>query len=386
MTTIQTIRTLLVFVLFMAFGFGLTRQYDLLSDQHTLFVFLVGLSLGFFCHELGHVLGAVLAGIPVGRCVMGAGGPFRWRWGRTWFQLNPLPIYGHVYYGPILRVDRKSEQMLLLVGGMVGNLFAIGAVVAAIRFRLLAPRDAATIIQAQAVLIAFTFFPGSGIEGLRTGSDAVQILMMIFRRDRRPTAAGRVYLDVLRQYEPNADESLLDGAGAVTVAKWYLQRESQIRRRYWGQLKSDLQQLLDTGGMAPATELALLDLLLSQALVLADVASADELQNWSARGIELAPRNKTTVENRAAALIRLGHYEAGRDTLYQLYQFERSLTNILNRIYVAEAELGLGNDEVAMKHLRTARLLADFRTPELVLAMIKRVAVAIAERRQRQAA
>jgi hypothetical protein len=331
-----------------------------------------GLIAGIVFHEFGHALCGAAVGIRIRRCTVGFGPILRrWRWGGVRFELRLWPIFGQVHSEAILR-SRKGAEILFLSGGALGNIL-LGTCFAGLAAGQLVPIDSAeAVIVVQLLLIALTLCPGGGgFDGLRTGSDALQILTVLRQRRGQITATGRYFLANLREYSTSVDDSAVDSPAAPILIYWDCEPDRFSDRRCWQEMNDALQALLARRDLSVAEELSVLDRLLTTALILGDVAPQAALAEWSNRALELGGAVKSIMETNAAVQIQLGHYAEGKEILERLYTTDRTIPNILKRIFLAQAELGLGNDAAARKHLTTARAIAKGQAPSDVVALLE---------------
>ncbi len=142
----------------------------------------VGLVAGIVCHELGHMLCAVLLSVPVKMVSIGIG-PMLWRGriGETRFELRAVPC------GELMQCDpqpivRRFSMLLVTLGGVLGNAALIGLVNAidpavgpTLGHDYLRP-----VVFAQYYLIVVNLAPFWTRTGdVRTGSDGLQLLLLL---------------------------------------------------------------------------------------------------------------------------------------------------------------------------------------------------------------
>ena len=141
----------------------------------------VGLAAGIVCHELGHMLCAMLLSAPVLRVSIGIG-PVLWhgRLGETRFELRAVPCAGFVQCYPQPVVNRLS-RLLFLLGGVLGNGVLIGLVTALHATLVDGPGHdyLGSIAFGQYYLIIVNLVPfWTTAGGVRTGSDGLQLLQL----------------------------------------------------------------------------------------------------------------------------------------------------------------------------------------------------------------
>ena len=141
----------------------------------------VGLAAGIACHELGHMLCAVLLSAPVQQVSIGIG-PVLWhgRRGETRFELRAVPCAGFVQCYPLPVLNRLS-RLLFLLGGVAGNGALIGLVTAIHASLEDGPGHdyLGPIAFAQYYLIIVNLVPfWTTAGGVRTGTDGLQLLQL----------------------------------------------------------------------------------------------------------------------------------------------------------------------------------------------------------------
>src|SRR5262245_59233575 len=159
--------------------------------------FVLGLAVGVVCHEAGHALCAVLGALPI-RLVSIGFGPLLTRGyiGDTRINLRLLPFGGLVATYPLL-VARKWRLLIFTAGGVVANaalvaLVTISGALGAVPDWAVDPLRA--VVLAQIFLIVVSIAPHRvTIEGVRLGTDGLQLVQLIRSPRKGPTEVGVAY-------------------------------------------------------------------------------------------------------------------------------------------------------------------------------------------------
>lgn len=116
---------------------------------------------------------------------------------------------------------------------------------------------------------------------------------------------------------------------------------------------------LDLNETTPEEEMLVLDMLVTDGLVEGDPELRPHLDEWSSRAISLGPTISTLVGSRGAVLAQLGRYAEAKTLLDRAASApDPSATDrFLNSLFLARAEHGLGNIDVARTLMARAREL-----------------------------
>jgi hypothetical protein len=347
--------------------------------------------LAFFittaCHEIGHVLSGRAMSLPIRRCEIGQGRVLlRWRWFGIPFELRQRSPGGCTHGYPILRV-RKLSLILFVIGGVLGNLVLLASVMAL---------DAAGVLSRigfdgryfflllaawQAISVVTNLLPLPPRPPRRPiGSDGWQLLKLLPLPRQQVTELGKSYLASLRNYTPSAAESAIDSAEAPFIVSWQSRPHPSVDRDAYDELEHRLDRLLEAGALSPAEEMLVLDGRLTAGVISSDLYPLARLDEWSRRLVELGPTIEASIETRASVLIQLGRHAEGREMLDRLGVGSQNYVGVLRRLFLAQAEHGLGNLAVARQLLADAQHIADaLQVTQAVHPLTTRLAVQIAE-------
>lgn len=148
--------------------------------------FVIASLIAVAFHELGHALCARAVGIPIRRMVIGQGPMVRaWRWRGTACELRAVPLTGFVVIDEPFEF-RKYAMVLVLVGGVLGNLVAIFCIAGLGAAGLLAARPGGFLVLTQMIAIVGNLWPYRKRLGDRwVSSDGLQLVSLLRRPRRR---------------------------------------------------------------------------------------------------------------------------------------------------------------------------------------------------------
>jgi peptidase M50-like protein len=318
--------------------------------------FLVGLALGVVCHEAGHALCAVLGGLPIRLVSIGLGPLLARRGiGEARIDLRLLPFRGLVATYPLF-VARKGWMLVFVAGGVAANAALIALV--AVSDALGAVPDWAAnplraVVVAQILLIVDSLIPHRvTIEGMRLGTDGLQLLQLLRSPRKGPTEVGTAYGKMLAAYATQPGPHEMPAATTLAsqrIAHYVLGQGSALRERREG-LERELE-----GHLPREEELLVLDWLVTRGLTSGDSAFRERLDEWSLRALQLGPDVETLRGSRGAVLAELGRWEAAKSMLSKVVAADGSFDALMTQIYLARAEHALGNTSVAKDLAAAAR-------------------------------
>jgi hypothetical protein len=319
----------------------------------------LGMVAGLACHELGHTLFAVLLSLPI-RVISIGFGPVLWRGriGETHFQLHAMPLSGYVgcYPQPVVRM---LPSLLFLVGGVLGNVALVGLVGAVFKARVLS--DAALdglglIVLVQYFIIVLSLAPyWTTVDGLRVGSDGMQLWQLVAGPWRGPTQVGLLYAAMLDRYG-GADRAPLRRANARLIYQMLRpDRRDDIGARR--DFQDAVQRELSRGALSREETIMALDALVTSGLMYRDPALRAHLDAWSQEALRLGPDIATLRGSRGAVLVELGRYQEGKALLLPLVDAQPgdSFDTFMSCVSLAHAEHAMGNVAAARAFATMAR-------------------------------
>jgi Peptidase family M50 len=327
--------------------------------------FFVGYAMGIVCHELGHVLCAAIASIPV-RCIQVGIGPIllRRRFGETSLELRLLPLSGLVWPYPIVNF-RRSRWALFILGGVLGNatIIAVATGLSAIHGVSNQAGDVfGGVVFAQIFMIAATIIPYRyAVSGIPVASDGLQILQLLRQPRGATTQASIEYAALLAGYGRTASAPpALSPAGSRVL--YQLNRpdrwnDNDARRDF----RESLLRELSRDELTREDRMLVLDALASDALTFGDPELRADLDKWSSRALELGPDKLPLLCTRGAVLVELGRYNEGKILLTSVAAAEQTqpLDRLVCQVFLARAEIALGNAAAARQFACAARATAD---------------------------
>lgn len=358
-------RTVLGFVIGCAIGALLGYVATAHGRPPLIVWFFVGYVIGVVCHELGHALCAAIASIPVRRIQIGVGPVLlRHRFGEISLELRLLPLSGLVWPYPVANF-RRSRWALFILGGALGNAAVIAAVAG------LSAIDAVRnqvddvfggIVLAQVFMILATMIPYRyAVSGTPVASDGLQILQLLWQPRDATTPASISYAALLNGYGSTASApSVLSSAGSRVF--YQLNRpdrwsDNDARRDF----RESLRRELGRDELTREERMLVLDALASDALTFGEPELLPDLDEWSSRALELGPEKLPLLCTRGAALVELGRYNEGKALLLSVTAAEQTqhLDRLVCQVFLARAELALGNAAAAQQFACAARVTAD---------------------------
>ncbi|MGK9168321.1 M50 family metallopeptidase [Inquilinus limosus] len=315
---------------------------------------MTGLVLLGIVHELGHLAGAWVTGLPVRSITFGSGLPWhRWRLGAIWLIVRRVPFGGMVSLYPTFH-RRSGAEALFLLGGVLGNI-AVFALTAALDEAGLIPsplRDPVGTIAAVQLLALLNLVP---VRTRLGETDGRQLLKLIGRLWRK--APGSPVMDVYRQvtsrYAADPTRPAAPSAAAGRVLYHVLWQEQLQDGLSAEESVAAVLALLARSDLTQEERLALLDRLICDGLATESKADLARLDEWSRRALDLGPNIATVRGSRGAVLIRLGRYAEGK-ALLESDRGDDHDTGF-RHLFIAKAMLGLGDREAAAAALPSVR-------------------------------
>lgn len=332
---------------------------------------LAGEVIGIFAHEGGHALAAWLAGFRLKEIAIGQGKVlYSTHFGRVKIEIHAMPFGGKTSAYPEIYL-RKLPDLFFTSGGILANaLLLVGAL-----FLWRSPPSGFQhaiegFTYAQAFLIIWNLIPRDfTINGTTIPSDGSQLTYLLQEKDGNFTPLAQHHLRSLAEY---TDKDPITALSAASTRLMPLIRSLQHDVLDIQQHADVMQQLvieLDQGSCSPEERIMLLDTLVSEAVVRGNADARLSMDDWSARAMQSGAHIRTIRFSRAAVLIELGRFADGKALIEtSTGPDDRSYDTLLNSIFLARAEAGLGNHKRANELLIQvdAQLAADAPKGSLV--------------------
>src|SRR5215831_10487009 len=339
----------------------------------------VGLAIGTACHELGHLMFAAIGSIPVRLISIGVG-PLLWRarFGETWLELRVLPWSGFVAPYPLVNY-RRSWWVLFVLGGVLGNV-AVICLLAELE-AVGATRDKAgdvlgAIGFAQVLIIVVSIIPFSlTVRGVPRRTDAMLLLKLLWQPQDEPAQNRAYYTARLSGYSRGNTQLTMSPTSSrilFHLSGFHLAADEDARH----DVREALLRELEGRDLTSEERMWVLDALVTDGLVSRDPAVRPRLDDWSRQVLALGPDIPTLLGSRGAALVELGHYEAGKALLAPLAVATQAppFDSFMNRAFLALAERALGNEAAAQQWANAARATAKALSKEpIMMAVLARL-------------
>jgi len=372
------------FVLWMLVGLIYARLAEIYHwKTPPLLWFYAGLAVGLAFHEGGHALCALLTGRPIRRVSIGVGPLLLDRqFGVAKLEWRLLPFAGIVQCYPEFAHRRLLPTMLFILGGVLGNAILASIVVALVSTGATPPSAHAALIAigiAQVVLIAINLFPHRvSIGGTRIGSDGLQLFRLFWRPHNDWARQREAYAAELGRYSSTGEVAPIDAPHSARIFYQVYRPDRWADEGTRREFQSALIHELNRGELWRQEEMLVLDALLTYGLVIDDPELRPRLDEWSLRALALGPDVPTLLGTRGAVLVSLGRYEEGKALLSSLpgnhdnAPSDATFDTFMNQVFLAQAELALGNSTVAQSLVdaarKTAKAIGVFPAMPLLLA------------------
>jgi hypothetical protein len=344
--------------------------------------FFVGLVIAIAVHEAGHLVCALVTGIPVRQMTVGAGPLlFRRRFGETRFELRLLPTLGFVVNYPSAIVHR-GRIALFLLGGVLANAAAVVAIaIATTRHEMPAWTDdvigALVFTQLWLILVNLMPFTVDIGEG-RIASDGGQLLQLWLMTSGELTAAGKVYAQMVTAY---ADGAPLPRPTQASSRIMY----HVFRNDRWtagaaaAEFVAAMRRELARNDLSVPEEALVLDALVTHALTVGDAKLRPELVALAERALQFAPSDSLRGSH-GAALVETGRYSEGKAVLEKLIARGKlnPFDTFMTEVHLARAECGLGDRKAAARWAAAARKSAEICAAPAVSCMLARMEAELA--------
>jgi hypothetical protein len=346
-------------------------------------LYFIGLVVASVAHECGHLVCARFCCIPVGQFGIGSGPVvLRRRVGGVQLVLRLVPVGGLVIPVALSDIKRRWPMALFLSGGVLGNIAAIGALIAlhaagatpvvvydkaGMPFVVM---QAGILVFAQLFVIIVSLIPHRALlDGRPLASDGLQLLRL-FSGDFR-------YAALLEPYRRDATRLSTISPTFSRIADQLARADRWTSEDARRDIRAGLRHELTEGRLAAEEELFILDALVTDGLIFADPAVRPELDQWSLRALQMGPKVKTLIGSRGSVLVELGRYQEGKQLL-ETVAFSSDAAPfdaLMSRVFLARAEHALGNAGLAGDLITKARSAitnpGDLR--QAVMGLIERI-------------
>lgn len=314
------------------------------------FGWLIGSVLGIVAHEAGHAFAAMATGMRVKKIAIGWGEPF---FARTWrgirIELNRNPGGGCTQIEEEIYL-RKGAYLFMLLAGSLCNIVLLLGAAAAWYYNMLPARADYLVLGfscAQIFLIAFALQPDAASVGHGGWSDGRRIAFLLKQKNGSLTPLAQCHLLSLEPYANGKDP-----VASLSPASLRLMDIHHDLHHGNGELPAEIVQAavteLSKGEMSTEEELMILDSLISKAVVNGNKNLHAGMEEWSNRAMERGSHINTIKFSRAAVLIELGRFMDGKALIEASeHPDDRPYDAVLNSIFLAKAEAGLGNHDRA---------------------------------------
>ena len=318
----------------------------------------IGFGLGTVAHEAGHVVTGLAAGYQIHMVLLGEGRILaRVRFRETWIELRHILWCGKVYaYAEPVR--RRRQEIIFVLGGVMGNAAVIAAIILLYRsLPLSLQRGAGLIGVVQAYQIFNSVIPRA-VNDARLVMDAFKFV------DGTPSPESASYREALRYLCDGQEPPQVNSPAALRLFR-HLSCEPAAYVRH-ADAYDAVQRELARGGLAPEIELYALDGLVTRTLIFGEPGLRERLDEWSKRALELKPDLLTVRGSRGAALVETGRVDEGKAMLLAVLAEEPDapFDVLMSQLFLAKAELELGDVEAARQWLDAASSAAA-ATPTL---------------------
>jgi hypothetical protein len=326
-------------------------------------LYFVGLVAASVAHECGHLVCARICSIPVGQFGIGCGPVvLRRRVGGAQLVLRLVPVGGLVIPTVLPDLRRRWPMALFFVGGVLGNIAAIGAVIA-LHAAGAAPvvlyneagmplivAQAGILIGTQLFIIILSLIPHrASLDGRPMASDGLQLLRLF--------SGGFPHALVLEPYRRSTTRQSKISPAYSRIAGQLARADRLTNEETRREVRAALRRELTSGDLAAEEEMLVLDALVTDGLIFADPAVRPELDQWSLRALQLGPKVKTLIGSRGAVLVELGRYQEGKQLL-ETVAFSSDAAPfdaLMSQVFLARAAQALGDAALASDLVTRAR-------------------------------
>jgi hypothetical protein len=147
------------------------------------------------------------------------------------------------------------------------------------------------------------------VDGLRVGSDGMQLLQLVAGPWRGPTSAGLLYAPMLDHYGGADLASLRRASPRLIYQMLRPDRWTDTDARH--DFHDAVQRELGRGALAREETVLALDALVTSGLMHRDSALRTHLDAWSQEALRLAPDIATIRGSRGAVLVEFGRHQEG---------------------------------------------------------------------------
>jgi hypothetical protein len=273
-----------------------------------------------------------------------------------------VPASGFVWCYP-QPIVRKISTLIVVLGGVLGNVALIGLVAVAAKMRGvsdLALDYLGMIILVQYAIIVLTLVPfWTTVDDVRIGTDGLQLLQVALGPWRGPSQVGLLYAAMLEHY--GGGKRAPSRRASARLIYQVLRPDRWTNAEARGDFQDAVQRELGRGALSREETMLALDALVTSGLMCPDPALRTHLDAWSQEALRLGPDSATLRGSRGAVLVELGRYQEGKTLLLPLVgaQSSESFDTFMSCVFLARAEHALGDATAARAHAAMAHENAE---------------------------
>jgi len=341
---------------------------------------LIGLILGAYAHEFGHLLAAKLNSWPIQRLTLGQGRQlFTFKPGQMEIEIRLIPFGGRAKVNPIFQ-ERKLHQLVFHSAGIAANLFLlVGFLVSLTVFDMpQAYRHLCIGLSfAQIWLTILNLWPRTIlVNGSLIGSDGFNIRNIVSgRQDQELAALPKSLENFLKPYAQDSNASYTLSPYSFLLLQLvhdydHLDLSQKIQRTE--ELYLEEQRI---GRITTQEELWLLDALLTNMLLQDVIDNLSRLEELSTRAITIGRNSAAIRQTCSGIFVELNrHRDAKKLLISAMPEPEEKFASTMCSISLARIEHALGNFVAAKQLAEKAHSLSkEDSNPQNFEALLKRM-------------